>query len=372
MLRTCAQLWLPAILGLWLPWLPIERLGAVEVEGLYQAEVPVTGRDRPERGEAFQEALRLVLIRVTGDRDVVDTESAAPLLETAARYVRQFRYSERADKEFPYRLEVVFDGQALERAVAAQGLPVWGRRRPGTLVWLGVQDARGRYLVGGDSGRPAARSMAEVASMRGVPLVFPLLDLDDQRAVTFADVAGGFQDRILEASRRYRPDGVLVGRVAQLQGGFWRARWHLHLGGQRTEWETEGEDIALVLGAGVDRLADELAQRLATSTQAGPAAGTLIGVRGVADLKDLIAVRRYLGDLAPVSAVRPYLFAADRVEFSVEMRGDPRDLERIIGLGDVLARERDPVPVHTPSTGLGAESAPVQTSSARLVFRLRR
>jgi hypothetical protein len=312
---------------------------------------------------------------VTGRRDVAELEEAAPLLESAARYVRQFRYTQiEDDPEFPFRLNVSFDPQGLERAVAGQGLPVWGRRRPGVLLWLGIQDGSRRYLVGGDSGQRVADTVNETAATRGVPVLFPLLDLEDQRAVTFADVAGGFQDSITAGSARYRPDGVLVGRVTRLQGGYWRGRWRLDFAGQRTDWETEGPALGPVLQSAVDRLADDLARRLASSAFAGPAAGTLVAVLGVESLEQFIGVRRYLEDLAPVSAVRPHSFGPGRVELSVEMRGDPRDLERIIGLGDTLAREPTPPASTTPRHGLepGLGGMPAPTGSPRLVFRLLR
>ena len=51
------------------------------------------------------------------------------------------------------------------------------------------------------------------ADERGLPIAWPLLDLQDLNAVTCTDVWGGFEDEIVAASARYRSDAVLIGKV---------------------------------------------------------------------------------------------------------------------------------------------------------------
>lgn len=338
------------MLGL-VSWLP--PASAVQVEDLYEAVVPVENRDRPQRLQALREALAQVLVKITGDRAAPESPKLQVLLESAPRYAQQFRYREIPGGRPPYALEVSFDGGALERAVAAQGLPVWGRERPAVLVWLAVQAPGRRYLVGGDSGESAREAMQAVGRERGVPLLFPLLDLEDQARVSFADVSGGFVETVLTASERYRPDAVLIGRAYPPAAGGWEVRWRLEYAGQGGErWRSTGATLEAALGAGVHTLASALAGRLASSGVAEQARGTLVVVSGVKTLQDYMRVSRYLEGLGPITAKRPYRVSADRVEFLVQARGGARDLERIIGLGDVLARQAPealpPVPTQGP------------------------
>ena len=55
--------------------------------------------------------------------------------------------------------------------------------------------------------------MLEIAEKRGLPLAFPLLDTEDLQSVTFSDIWGGFDERIIAASKRYGANSILIGRV---------------------------------------------------------------------------------------------------------------------------------------------------------------
>jgi len=312
---------------------------AVPVENLYTVEVPVTTRDRPERQEAFKEGLSQVLARVIGARSIEPYAGLDSLLDTASRYVQRFEYGEsRADERRPYLLRVTFDGAALERAVSERGLPVWGRDRPGVLVWLAVTERGNRYLVGGDGSSPARRALDAVAAQRGLPLLYPLLDVEDQSRVTFADITGGFHETVHEASRRYRPEATLIAQVAPLSGG-WEARWTLAEGAQPSTWTSRGASMEAALAEGLHELGDTLARRTATDRFAEMAQGILVNVRDVRTHAELNRVVDYLQGLSPVALARPFGLRGDDVEVLVQLRGDPRDLERLVMLGNVLAQD---------------------------------
>lgn len=308
---------------------------AVEVNDLYVAQVDVADRNRPARQEAFKAALAAVLVKITGDRAASDYPELDLLKETAARYVQRFHYSEGRQGT---RLEVSFDGAALERAATDLGISVWGRERPAVVLWLGIQQQGKRYLVGGDAGASAQAALRAAANARALPLILPLMDLEDQSKVAFADVAGGFYEPIRAASARYRPDAVLVAQ-AESRSGVWRVRWRLHLGEQRENWQTENASLNTALAEGVHRLTGDLARRMSTTGFAEAGSGTLVVVRDVVSLEDQVRVAKYLRGLAPVVFVRPQQLDADTVSFLVQVRGEARDLPRLISLGDTLARD---------------------------------
>ena len=369
-MRTHQHLWIGRRLSLaWLLLLMLlpGAVWAVPVPDLYSTEVPVPTRDRPERQEAFQEALSEILVRVTGSRSIDGFAELDSMLDTASRYVQRFEYAENeGDEERPYLLRVTFDGPALERAVSERGLPVWGPDRPGVLIWLAVSERGNRYLVGGDTVSAARRALESVAKTRGVPLMYPLLDLEDQARVTFADVAGGFQDTVREASKRYRPEAILIGHVSPLSGGYWQARWNLYQGGEPVSWTSEGGSLQAALADGTHELSGTLASRTSTYRFSEMAKGMLVTVDDVRSHVELNRVVDYLGRLAPVSGARPFSLDGDRAELLVQMRGNPRDLERLVMLGDIMVRV-DSGPV-VPMPGESAGSA----SPSQLHFRLLR
>ena len=68
------------------PWRPA---AAVTVDGLYVSTVPVETRDRPERQEAFKQALSVVLVRMTGARSIEFSRSLNPSLLSFAGWLEK-------------------------------------------------------------------------------------------------------------------------------------------------------------------------------------------------------------------------------------------------------------------------------------------
>src|SRR5690606_19379474 len=110
---------------------------------------------------------------------------------------------------------------------------------------------------------------------RGIPIAFPLLDAADLQHVSFSDVWGGFDDRLLLASGRYGANSVLVGRVRPEALGH--NRWPWYFAGDRGEWTGEPEEV-------LDRLANTLASRFAIAGDADLATFglTIFGIDSVA------------------------------------------------------------------------------------------
>lgn len=315
-----------------LAWAPAAV--ALPPAGLDEAQVPVDNRDRPERAEAFSRALGQVVIKVTGDRALADDARVAGFLEQAPRHVRQYRYREQPDGG--NALWVRFDIDPLERFLRDSGLPVWGRDRPVLLVWMLVQGDGERQLVGDQDSGEARRAMERVARERGLPLIFPLLDMEDQERVGPADVVGGFDDSLREASVRYSPDGMLVVRIRERDGG-WEGRFQLHVDQGGGAWEMRDQHLEGLMQEGVDQVADSLSRQMVVTGLQQDRDGVMVAVRGVDSLSDYLRVGRYLSDMAPVSRVQPQGLDAERALFLVQVRGEARDLERAARLGSTLA-----------------------------------
>ncbi len=307
-------------------------VAAVQVKGLFQVSVPVNGQGDMEREGALYAAFSRLLVRVGAGRAVLRDARAQSLLQQAPRFMQSYRYRETPEGLF---LEVRFDARAVRRALIEQGLALWGRTRPLTLLWLVVQEGSERRLLNGDSGHPAVAAMEAQARERALPLAFPLLDLEDQMALGVTDVWAGFTDRIVRASQRYAPEAVLVGRLYRdFAGTEWIGRWQL-LEGERVidHWQTRG-DLDWVAGEGVERAADGLAARYAQRPDASTA--VRLWVIDAVALADYARVARYLAELSMVERVIPVVVEGERLGVDVRLRGDLEGLTRAIALGSVL------------------------------------
>jgi uncharacterized protein len=334
---------------------------AAQVQGLYQAEVPVATQDQAARAQAFRSALETVLIKVTGSRGIVSEAAVQALLTDASRYVQQYGYRETQ----PMTMWVQFDGVVLQEALTEANLPVWMDERPTVLVWIAVQNGDRRYLLAEDSGGKAREIVQGVAGARGVPILLPLMDLEDRARVSVADVLGGFDEAVLEGSARYEADAVATAQVTALANDAWNARWRLKFGGDSLDWSFQGPTLDAVLTDGVHAIADALGARLAVVESAHPQGAMLISVEGVQSLEDFAQVRAYLENLSLVQSSRAHQVGPGYASFWVEVSGSLGDVERAVGLGDLL--ERAPAPV----TAALPPNAAERTELPTLHFRLR-
>lgn len=294
---------------------------AARVEGLYQAEARFDG----DRDAAFREALGVVLVRITGRRDVTDRPEVAPLLANAATYAQQ--YSQPAQDRF----WAAFDGAALERELGQIRQPVWGTERPSTLLWIAVDAGGGKRFVvaSGDELEEEAAVREEIlvaARRRGVPMVFPLMDAEDRAHASFAEVWGGFEDSILAASARYGADAVLVGRLAMDDLGH--GRWTLNAADGIERWSGG-------IAESIDRLADLFAARFAV-VSSGESRAVRLAVTGVNSIEDYGRISRFLGSLTAVESLGVETVEGDTIAFRVSLRGEPETLDEAIRLGGLL------------------------------------
>ena len=331
---------------------------AAEVSGLYEAEVQVFSQKRSERATAMAAALAEVLVKVSARHDVAQMEGVAQLTRRPARFLQQYRYRALSEAQREQALQEAtrndvsgadlqivwfrFDKAAIDKVLRDNDLPVWGATRPATLAWLAVQDEGKRYLLGADSQEPVRELLTREAQRRGLALLLPLMDLQDQQALPFVDVWGRFREPILQASLRYRTESVLVGRMYRTTSDEWQAQWTLLEGGQTQSWAAAGALPVEVIDEGVSGAIKVLASRYA------PAAGgqvdllpvTIIDVR---TLRDYARVTRYLKSLQQVEYVQVAQVDADQVTFELDVEGGSEAIAQTIALGHVLQRYQPPM-----------------------------
>lgn len=304
-------------------------------DALYEGRVTLEERDSESRRDGIREAGLDVLARITGRRDPESVEALEPIRNRFADLVERYQWETGEDGD--PRLWVRFDSEAIDRAVRDSGQPLWGRERPRVLVWLAMRDDGERGLVTEDEIAEKASSIADAARERGVPLIFPLMDLEDRSRVGFADVWGGFDDRVQEASRRYRPNAILIGRVEGGGGDDWRGRWSLYQPDGVLQWRGEVAPKAEALADGIHEMADRLARRFAVTGESGSDDVVRLRVRGLAELEDYVRAEQHLDGLTPVESVRLESLTGDAAVFRIQTRGGRVSLEQSIELQDRLA-----------------------------------
>ena len=309
---------------------------------LYEAEVPWSDQDAGDRADAFRQALRQVLLKVTGRRRFADAVPIEALVENAQGFVQQYQLRTvelelgGTSVQEP-RLWARFDEGAVGRLVREAGLPVWSRPRPSVLVWISA-DADGSLLIAGSEGAEGiAQTLQRVAASRGVLLLLPLLDIQDQALGGPPELWVEAEDRIRVASERYEPGSILIGRISR--GVLWEAQWSLLLSGAAQRWKTEGDVFELVVDEGVHEAIDALAGHYMSAVPETAGAAIAVSVTGVHDFAGYARTMRYLESLDEVESVDVLAVVSGRLRLGLRLRTGVAGLRELVALESTLTED---------------------------------
>lgn len=329
---------------------------AAVVTGLYEASVPVPNQSTSARRVALQQALAAVLVKVTGERTEGGVPALAKLVQDPSQFLQQYRYKQKpatggapaltyydltrtgapAIPPTGLLLSAKFDPGLVDQAVRAAQEPLWGEERPATLIWLAIDDASGKNIVSSGSNAVVVQAMQSAARQRGVPLIFPDMDTQDQQAIGVPDITQDNSARIAAASQRYKPDATLVGNMVMTTSGTYAARWQLTVGTESASWSTPPGELASVAADGVQTAADDYARWFAIAPGANGMNGISVSVTGITTVQAYAKVLAYLGHLTPVKSVQVTRADGRTVYFSLDTQGSVTNLQQAVLLGGLL------------------------------------
>lgn len=332
---------------------------AAVLSDLYQVDVRLQHNTHDARNIAYRDGLREVLIRLTGDSEIATKPGIDSILDDAPSYVQQFRMLPVGQV-----IQVTYAQEALQQALVAQGHTSWGASRPETLIWFALATETQREILGESTESSVVEELNLIATKRGLPLLFPLLDLQDQQALSYADVRGGFNGRITTASERYGISNVLVADVKQ-RGSGWRGDWTLRQNGGVERWSVAAASLSAVLEAGMDGLSEHLINRFVSQTPSVPSTsiptspapassamvtstmptstvspletigqwapgGTYLQVSGIKSVEDYAEVATLLRELPMVTGTSVSHIGVNTTTFTLQMNGSEASLQRAL------------------------------------------
>lgn len=332
-------------------------LRAEVVEDLYDIIVPVQSRDEADRVGAIGKALGLVAAKVSGQRQAASAPGVVQAGTEPGRFVQQFQFIEDPAAPGSLFLSVRFAPLLVDALIRDAGLPVWGRQRPSLLAWVGVDGLQGRQVLSSDDITGAVEVLNQVGRQRGIPMILPLMDLEDQLLVEITDVWQGYGPKIGTASERYAPESVLVARVQAVSAQSWQGEFELVLPGGGQTWRTSATSRDELLGQAMNEAVDRLAGRFAgLAVTSGAREQVMLRVFAVTGLSDYARLTAYLESLDAIDSLRLAGLRGDEASFEVDARGGGAALRQVLQLGARLD---------------ALQSSSAATDSGELHFRLR-
>ena len=221
--------------------LPDKVLYADEVQGLFEIELIANSQSAEDREQAIKQALYGVLNRVLVSEDISKIPAVQQVLQGAQYYVKQFQYSLIAADEYSESdarlIRVEFDQDQLMELMRQSQVGIWSEIRPRTLVWLVVDEGGKRQFYNPDEMPEFETALATASKIKGVPIIYPMLDLEEQQKISVSEVLGADTRNLLNVSARYEVPAVMAGRVLH-KGQCWQGEWAFYFDGKISQWNT--------------------------------------------------------------------------------------------------------------------------------------
>lgn len=330
--------------------LPIAS-GASVIHDLYNTRVAVASQTVAAQNEAIRNSFNQVLIKVSGNKDIVSAPQIRASQNSAQDLIQSFRFETTVEGSF---MVASFDEEKINQLLTDSGHPVWGKRRPDTLLWIAWLNEQGeREIITAGSQNPIKKSLLHIANSRGIPVTFPLLDIEDAEMIHVFDVWGRFDSIIKRASQRYPNDNLVSARVYDRRklaideqevpsSMIWQLDWQVLNDDLIEEGSWFGSNDSQVLQKFIDMLADRLAAQYAV-VSSGDRSQTTISMKiiNLNDIETYVAATRFLGSLAMVSNIKLISLVGEVATFELEVLGQQQDLINTLQLDARIAQKTD-------------------------------
>jgi hypothetical protein len=312
---------------------------AVRVNSIYQADVLVSSQNAPKE-QVIQQGFEKVLIKVSGKTNVLDNPALKSQLKKAATLVQEYGYSTINSQTF---FTVKFDSDGVNQMLRDTGVPIWGLNRPLITVWAENETpTQNPEVISNDSSDDIKMLLQEASHDRGIPVLFPMMDLSEINQVSVNDVKTFTIPNLVNAAKRYDGDAILVMRVFPETNGF-SAQARLVLGSDSWDWKISGKNKSELMHGIMDNVADTLSTRYSTVVTNSVQTELMLKITGITQQSDLADVLQYIQRINSVGDVEPSQIAGSEVTLKISMRGTRQALVQAIALDKKLTPVSDGV-----------------------------
>lgn len=359
--------------------LPVQ---AATVNDLYRTQVTLIGSDQQADQAAREQGLANVLVKISGNTDILNNATIKTAITNSGRYVSQLGYSQVDGQR---AIDLSFDKNQIKQLLIKSKASIWKDQRPNILVWMVDNDGQQRNILWDQSTNALVNDTKQAADSRGLPLTFPVGDITDETAVNASDLWGGFIDPIAVASTRYHADGLLLVKAQQQPDGNVSLNWQFYpqqpskiatAEVQPITGTTSGT-LAQSSNKMINQVTDYLANKYAV-VLGGVAGGKVnIEVDNIQSTENFFALEKMLNGLTTVNSANAMRIKGDSVIFQLNLQGSEQAFHQEISHDDqvrqtqsAIAFAADPVVSTTsaiiPVTTDTVSAVPSVTASSAL------
>ncbi|MCP4321959.1 MAG: DUF2066 domain-containing protein [Psychromonas sp.] len=272
--------------------------------------------------ELKNRALEQVLVKVSGNSSIGKLDETKQLLKRAQNMLSQYGFRKVQGSEY---FSAVFDKRKINQALKEMQQPVWGDTRPTTLIWLINNDELvSDHILKESDNTSLSWSLQQTEMRRGIRLQFPLMDLDDNLALSVSDVRGRFYDQVANASERYSRRHFVLAELKSISSDKWRLSWQLIQSNNVSKQNTTliNEEFlggkSSVTNKMVNAIADYYAGQYAILENQGEKFTQMLHINGIDSLAELTKLNSVLKSLFAIASYK--IVAVEYQQVSVEVK----------------------------------------------------
>jgi hypothetical protein len=311
---------------------------AIEIKGLFEVEVTALSQSREDRNAALREAMGIVLNRLMVGDNINQDATVKIALDNAASYVDQYQYDLNVDAKTGSGarvMRVAFNEEMLMELMRSSRLAIWNEIRDEVLVWVVVEQFGRQAILDVDNNKEVERALQTAAKLKGVPILLPLMDLEEKQKVLVADVLSAYPEKLMQASERYDVAAILSGKLRQ-QRGCWRSEWTLSFNSKIEQWTVPCLDLAENLSVTFQNVYKPLASFYAVKADQEGMGVVVLKIAGINSMTAETNIKAYLRKLSMVSSVKWVKVEQGQHVFQLKTTGTQAALQEYIALGREL------------------------------------
>lgn len=312
---------------------------SAEVKGLFETEVVAKSQATVDRDSAIRDAMTVVLKRILAGDDVLKDPAVQTALDKSLFYTKQFQYSLVEDASASggsaRTMRVLFNEETILDLLSSGKLGIWSEIRPETLVWLVVEQEGKRRFFKPEAMPDLDFALSQAAKQKGLPIIFPLLDLEERELISINDVLSAYPDQLLDISSRYDVVSILAGRLVN-KNNCWQAEWAFYFDQGVKQWMQPCQILAQTLLGGMEGAYNNLAAFYSVKPNVAEKGTVTLNITGITGMTDLSRVNKYLKSLTMVKSVTWISADGGVNRYKINYERDRAVFENILALGRVL------------------------------------
>ncbi len=187
------------------------------VEHVNVGRIVVSDQSLKTQQAAGRDALAQVFIKLSGSQDVLKDSAISKAVDNFEQFLVSSSFLQKQDDLL---FEATFNQEKIESLLLASGLNVWTNLRPSAILWVASENStqaqsqsqNGTLLTQMQSSQ-MAKLIDQTAYARGVDIVVPVGDLEDNMQVSFFDVWNQYITKLQTASVRYATNYLISATI---------------------------------------------------------------------------------------------------------------------------------------------------------------